>query len=289
MLRTQPGQGLSRPDQAQRRSGSGFSNQKVLPPSRIPQVNNVGAREQAALTRQPVVVKNRPTFRQAGPRYGIQHRRPANSRSNSTSTISAYGRSVVGQPAHGVNSQQSVVRHAHSSVTHRSRATANDWRGPRQQPIRPIQRTSFKKEVPELFEFQDTTPEELISPYANRAVAYPDSEQPLPVEGQPKALPADYVPWWDAIVNRRMRPAQPALNVNVDSLILKAVEHSPQVIAMRIDPVIRETAIIDEEHKLAVLRPGPSGHGTPGTQLHSAADAWFRYGLQRKPHRAGRR
>ena len=88
--------------------------------------------------------------------------------------------------------------------------------------------------------------ESLINPYAARANGYPISAA-LPREsGQLVELPRDYAPWWEEVINKPLRSAPATHPINVESLIFSAIQHSPQVTAFRIDPIIRETQILEE-------------------------------------------
>jgi len=145
-----------------------------------------------------------------------------------------------------VDHEADLAAYAVTAITPTGRVTANEWAGPQSRPLQPIQQTSYAH-PPAEFEFENTTGEQLLRPFGERAGGYPANIQ-LPVfAGQLRALPKNYTPWWNAVVNRPMRADLPSLTVNVESLILNAIEHSPQVTAMRIDPVLRETVIVEEE------------------------------------------
>lgn len=142
--------------------------------------------------------------------------------------------------------QDPNLAYAFTIVTPKGRVTANEWSGPKAQPIKPIHHESYAR-PPSKFRFGDSTPRQLMQPFRQRADGYPANIRIPLIEGQLKALPAKYSPWWDARINRPLRSDLPSLPVNVESLILNAIEHSPQVSALRIDPVLRETVIIEEE------------------------------------------
>jgi outer membrane protein TolC len=139
-----------------------------------------------------------------------------------------------------------LASYAVTAITPKARVTANEWSGPKSRPIQPIQQTSYAH-PPAEFQFESTTGDQLLSPFGDRAAGYPGNIKLPVIAGQLRALPKNYSPWWDAVVNRPMRADLPSLTVDVESLILNAIEHSPQVTAMRIDPVLRETVIVEEE------------------------------------------
>ena len=154
-------------------------------------------------------------------------------------------RSSPAQPAQ-VDREADLAAYAVTAITPTGRVTANEWAGPQSRPLQPIQQTSYAH-PPTAFEFENTTGDQLLSPFGERASGYPTNIQLPVLAGHLRALPKNYSPWWNAVVNRPMRADLPSLTVNVESLILNAIEHSPQVTAMRIDPVLRETVIVEEQ------------------------------------------
>jgi outer membrane protein TolC len=143
------------------------------------------------------------------------------------------------------NGHSGVVT-AHASVIQRGRVSANQWNGPTTKPIRRIQQVEYVYPQTQM-QFVESTPNDLLSPFDERAASYPDQVRLPIVPGQLKELPKEYTAWWNVAVDKPMRGELNTLLVNVDSLITKAVEYSPQVIAMRIDPILRETEIVEEE------------------------------------------
>ena len=143
----------------------------------------------------------------------------------------------------GPNSQ--VIQAYAESVTPRNYVTVGQWAGPQRRPVRSIQQVSFDS-CPDCEDVQRIPAESLINPYAARANGYPDSAALPRQNGQLVELPRDYAPWWEEVINRPMRAAPSTHPVNVESLILAAIEYSPQVTAFRIDPIIRETQILEE-------------------------------------------
>lgn len=138
------------------------------------------------------------------------------------------------------------VIHAYvESVTPRKYVTLSSWEEPQQRPVGSIQAVSFDS-CPDCDDVQRIPAESLLEPYSARAGAYPDAAKLPPLAGQIANLPQDYAPWWEEVINRPMRPAESTHQVNVEMLILEAIEFSPQVTALRIDPIVRETAILEE-------------------------------------------
>ncbi len=138
-----------------------------------------------------------------------------------------------------------VIQAYAESVTPRNYVTVGQWSGPQNRPVQSIQRVSFDA-CPDCEDVSRVPAESLINPYVARATNYPE-RSPLPIsEGQLVELPRDYAPWWEEVINKPLRAAPSTRPVNVESLILEAIEHSPQVTAFRIDPIIRETQILEE-------------------------------------------
>lgn len=138
-----------------------------------------------------------------------------------------------------------VIQAYAESVTPRNYVTVGQWSGPQNRPVQSIQRVSFDA-CPDCDDMSRIPAESLINPYTARAGSYPD-RTPLPIEaGQLVELPRDYAPWWEEVINKPLRAAPSSRPVNVESLIFEAIEHSPQVTAFRIDPIIRETQILEE-------------------------------------------
>ena len=142
-------------------------------------------------------------------------------------------------------SDSRVIQAYAESVTPRNYVTVGQWSGPQNRPVQSIQRVSFDA-CPDCEDVQRIPAESLINPYAARANAYPASVAMPHEAGQLAELPREYAPWWDEVINKPMRAAPSTRPINVESLIFEAIEHSPQVTAFRIDPIIRETQILEE-------------------------------------------
>jgi len=138
-----------------------------------------------------------------------------------------------------------VIQAYANSVTPRNYVTVGQWSGPQNRPVQSIQRVSFEA-CPDCEDVNQVPAELLINPYVARATNYPERSS-MPIrDGQLVELPRDYAPWWEEVINKPLRTAPSTRPVNVESLILEAIEHSPQVTAFRIDPIIRETQILEE-------------------------------------------
>ena len=138
-----------------------------------------------------------------------------------------------------------VIQAYAESVTPRNNVTVGQWAGPRNRPVQSIQQVNFEA-CADCEDVQRIPAESLINPYSERANAYPNSAAPPRESGQLVELPREYAPWWDEVINKPMRAAPSTRPINVESLIFEAIEHSPQVTAFRIDPIIRETQILEE-------------------------------------------
>ncbi len=83
-----------------------------------------------------------------------------------------------------------------------------------------------------------------LAPYMGRAELIDD--QPLvPIALPP--LPEGFQPWWMKQMDQPLRRASHPLPVNLEWLTFRALDHSPQVLAMNLDPSIRQTEIWEEQ------------------------------------------
>ncbi|MDA1015617.1 MAG: TolC family protein [Planctomycetota bacterium] len=86
-----------------------------------------------------------------------------------------------------------------------------------------------------------------LSPYLDRAALYPDSE-PIPrLDGEMPQLPNGFEPWWNQHIRSPLWANANSLPVNVDELVMQALEHSPQVLAAKAEPQIVRTSIMEEQ------------------------------------------
>ena len=83
-----------------------------------------------------------------------------------------------------------------------------------------------------------------LEPYLARAENANGIGDELP-EQLPE-LPQDFVAWWDARVRRPLDRRRSELSVGVDSLVCGAVEYSPYIQAVSVEPGIRRTTLVEE-------------------------------------------
>jgi outer membrane protein TolC len=83
-----------------------------------------------------------------------------------------------------------------------------------------------------------------LAPFAERIQTVEDAPF-VPVILPP--LPEGFEPWWIKHMTQQVRPLSRPLPVTVDWLIWRALDHSPQVLAMNLDPSIRETEIFEQQ------------------------------------------
>lgn len=84
----------------------------------------------------------------------------------------------------------------------------------------------------------------LLAPYVDRLETL-DAEQEW-IE-RSHEMPADYEPWWRQKLEQPLRPDSQALSVQVESLVLGALHHSPKIRVISDIPLIRRTAIAEAE------------------------------------------
>lgn len=132
-------------------------------------------------------------------------------------------------------------------VTPKSSVSAAEWRGPDSKPVKQIKQVNFESYARGGDEEHPIPAEAFLVPYAQRADSYPERIERDISNIDLKELPRDYVPWWNAVVDKSMRSGTETLSVNIEALVIAAIEYSPQVTALRIDPRIRETVIVEED------------------------------------------
>lgn len=91
--------------------------------------------------------------------------------------------------------------------------------------------------------FQHGSGLELLTPYMTRVKSYQHDSSPMQVKPAPKA----YVPWWTVKMLKPVRTGSSPLPVTLDQLTVEALQYSPQVQAIRVDPQIREQTVIAED------------------------------------------
>ena len=170
---------------------------------------------------------------------------PATSPSLANLPAPAPAQAKNGLEAGHAGTDNRVIQAYADSVTPRNYVTVGQWSGPQNRPVQSIQRVSFEA-CPDCEDVNQVPAESLINPYVARATNYPERSSMPISDGQLVELPQDYAPWWEEVINKPLRTAPSTRPVNVESLILEAIEHSPQVTAFRIDPIIRETQILEE-------------------------------------------
>lgn len=132
-------------------------------------------------------------------------------------------------------------------LTQKGNVTAAEWRGPDTKPVKQIKQVNFESYARGGDEEHPIPAEAFLVPYSQRAGLYPEHVETDISDGQLAEMPRNYVPWWNAVVNQGMRGGNETLAVNIEALVIAAIEYSPQVTALRIDPRIRETVIVEED------------------------------------------
>ena len=96
-------------------------------------------------------------------------------------------------------------------------------------------------------------PDQLVAPFAARIQQLPERESvPDDLPRLESTLPADFVPWWQPLVSQAMRSSAPVgasqpLTVDAATLVVSALQHSPSVEAIRLEPEIVRTALQEED------------------------------------------
>lgn len=110
-----------------------------------------------------------------------------------------------------------------------------------QQPFNPINSAG-----------SGTAPLELHAP--NSLIA-PPRQGSMVAEGvaapavDPRAIPADFMPWWQQSVAGQLIPTSAPLALELDNVLLGTLMHSPRVRVFTDAPMIRQTAVVEAQSK----------------------------------------
>ncbi len=83
-----------------------------------------------------------------------------------------------------------------------------------------------------------------LSPFWHRTIVERDEDVVSKSPGN--LIPEDFRPWWEDLARQRYRERSERFETNVDALVLSALEHSPFVVSVSTDPLMRETFITEE-------------------------------------------
>ncbi len=86
----------------------------------------------------------------------------------------------------------------------------------------------------------------LLGPYENRISAV-DEQHSIISETSQSSIPDDFSPWWAKETNVPLRKTSRALTIDIQSLVVGAMEHSPKVQAIKLTPEIRKTEIVEAD------------------------------------------
>jgi hypothetical protein len=82
-----------------------------------------------------------------------------------------------------------------------------------------------------------------LTPYLQRT----ENAAPPPMSSDDESeLPADFACWWDRLMVESSRQDRQSIQVAVDALVRAALEHSPYIQAISVEPWIRNTYLIEE-------------------------------------------
>lgn len=85
-----------------------------------------------------------------------------------------------------------------------------------------------------------------LDAFHNRAETAPQFEAADAAWNVPGKIPPGFRPWWDQLIRKQLRDAQQVVPAEVDQLTISALEHSPQVRALQVEPQIRGTYFCEE-------------------------------------------
>ncbi len=84
-----------------------------------------------------------------------------------------------------------------------------------------------------------------LQPYENRALSSGQVADTEPVSDIWAVLPADFQPWWSASIGQQLRDSAIPFQVDVGTLVVRALQYSPRVQAISDIYLIRETAVVE--------------------------------------------
>ena len=84
--------------------------------------------------------------------------------------------------------------------------------------------------------------QDLLNPYEQRMVSV-DEQHSQRLAGTQQAVPPGFQPWWDQYLDRPLWGPDHPLTVDVETLVLGAMMHSPKVLALSTIPEIQKTEI----------------------------------------------
>lgn len=95
-------------------------------------------------------------------------------------------------------------------------------------------------------DFAPTFNDQMLMQFGDRFGRFvgPPGEQnaaPMP------SLPGDMTTWWTDTIPRPLRPSKPSMPIDVQSLVLTALQHSPDILAYQLDPEITRKGICEEQ------------------------------------------
>lgn len=83
-----------------------------------------------------------------------------------------------------------------------------------------------------------------LAPFWHRTLVERDEDVVAKSPGN--LIPADFTPWWQDLAGQRYRERSERFETNVDLLVIAALQHSPFVVSVSTDPLMRETMITEE-------------------------------------------
>ena len=86
-----------------------------------------------------------------------------------------------------------------------------------------------------------------LNPYQQRTARLSNGELQGLTPSSNFQMPMDFLPWWDSLVRNQMGIAPSAMPVDATSLVQKAMQHSPQILALQTEPEVQQRIVWQEE------------------------------------------
>jgi outer membrane protein TolC len=83
-----------------------------------------------------------------------------------------------------------------------------------------------------------------LAPFWHRTLVERDEDVVASSPGN--LIPKDFTPWWQDLAGKRYRERSERFETNIDLLVISALQHSPYVVSVSTDPLMRQTMITEE-------------------------------------------
>ena len=86
-----------------------------------------------------------------------------------------------------------------------------------------------------------------LDPYQQRTAWQDDNNLQPNMPPSLYQMPTDFFPWWDSLVRNQMGIAPASMPVDATTLVQKAMQYSPQILALQAEPEVQQRIVWQEE------------------------------------------